>query len=48
MVDIEINAWSSLLLYLETNLIVCLYLKKCTKNQSRISEAGKLKILRAI
>jgi len=43
MVDIEINAWSSLFLNLETNLILYLYSKKCIKttNQSRESEAGK-------
>ena len=35
MVDIEINAWSSLFLNLETNLILCLYPEKCIKlNQS--------------
>ena len=35
MVDIEINAWSSLFLNLETNLIWCLYTEKCIKfNQS--------------
>ena len=35
MVDIEINAWSSLFLNLETNLILHLYPEKCIKfNQS--------------
>ena len=35
MVDIEINAWSSLFLYLETNLILYLYPEKYIKfNQS--------------
>ena len=35
MVDIEINAWSSLFLNLETNLILYLYHEKCIKfNQS--------------
>ena len=46
MVDIEINAWSSLFLNLKTNLILYLYPEKCIKlNQS---EAGKFEILRAI
>ena len=42
MVDIKINAWSSLILNLETNLILYLYPEKCIKstNQSRVSEAG--------
>ena len=49
MVDIEINAWSSLFLNIETNLILYLYPKKCIKfNQFRVSEAGKFEILRAI
>ena len=50
MVDIEINAWSSLFLNLETNLILYLYSEKCIKstNQSLVSEAGKFEILRAI
>ena len=35
MVDIEINAWSSLFLNIETNLILNLYPEKCIKfNQS--------------
>ena len=35
MMDIEINAWSFLLLNFETNLILCLYPEKCIKfNQS--------------
>ena len=35
MVDIEINAWSTLFLNLETNLILYLYSEKCIKfNQS--------------
>ena len=35
MVDIEITAWSSLFLILETNLILYLYPEKCMKfNQS--------------
>jgi len=35
MVDIEINAWSSVFLNLETNLIMYLYPEKCIKfNQS--------------
>ena len=35
MVDIEINAWSSLFLNIETNLILYLYSEKCIKsNQS--------------
>ena len=50
MVDIEINAWSSLLLNLETNLILYLYPVKCinSTNQSRVIEAWKFEILRAI
>ena len=31
MVDIEINAWSSLFLNLKTNLILYLYPEKCMK-----------------
>ena len=48
LVDIEINAWSSLFLNLETNLI--LHLEKYIKfNQSEsCREAGKFEILRAI
>ena len=43
MVDIEINAWSSL-------LIMSLYPEKFIKltNQSRVHEADKFEILRAI
>ena len=46
MVYFEINAWSSLFLNLETNIILYLYPEKVTKfNQS---EAGKFEILRTI
>ena len=51
MVDIEINAWFSLFLNIETNLILYLYPENCIKlNQSelRIYEADKFEILRAI
>ena len=50
MVDIEINAWSSLFHNIETNLILYLYPEKCIKfNQSdRVYEADKFEILRAI
>ena len=50
MVDIEINAWSSLYLNIETNLILYLYPEKCisSTNQSRIYKADKFEILRAI
>jgi len=45
MVDIEINAWSSLFPIIETNLILCLYPEKCIKFnqsvQSRKYEADK-------
>ena len=46
IVVIKINAWSSLFLNLETNLILCLYPEKCvhSTNQSGISEVGKFKI----
>ena len=47
MVDIEINAWSSLFLNIETNLILYLYPENLT-NQSRVYEADKFEILRAI
>ena len=49
MVDIEINAWSSLFLNIETNLILYLLLKSVqnSTNQSRINEADKVEILRA-
>jgi len=47
MADIEINAWSSLFLNLETNLILYKSVWNST-NQSRVSEAGKFEILRAI
>ena len=46
-VDIEINAWSSLFLSIETNLILYFYPKNST-NQSRLYEADKFEILRAI
>ena len=50
MVNFEINAWSSLFLNLETNLILYLYPEKLynSTNQNRVSEAGKFEILRAI
>ena len=43
-VDIEINAWSSLFLNIETNLILYLYLEKCMKFKVtyRVSEAEKI------
>ena len=47
MVVFEINAWSSLFLNNETNLILYLYSEKCIKfNQSR--KYDKFEILRAI
>ena len=48
--DIEINAWSSLFLNIETNLILYLYPEKCIKfnqSESRVYEAD-FEILRAI
>ena len=50
MLDIEINAWSSLFLNLKTNLILSCILKrvKNSANQSRVSETGKLEISRTI
>ena len=52
MVDIEINAWSSLFHNIEINLILLyLYPKECIKfnqSESRIYEADKFEILRAI
>ena len=50
MVDIKINAWSSLFFNIETNLILYLYPEKCinSTNQSRVYEADKFEILRAI
>jgi len=50
MMEIKINAWSSLFRNLETNLILYFYPEKYIKstNQSRVSEAGKFEIVRAI
>jgi len=51
MVDIEINAWFSLFLNIETNLILYLYPEKCIKSiqsWSRVYDAEKFEILRAI
>ena len=51
MVNNEINAWSSLFLNLEANLILYLYPEKCIQNstnQSSVSEAGNFEILPAI
>ena len=52
MVDIVINARSSLFLNIETNLILYFYPKKCIKfNQSEkriVYEADKFEIFRAI
>ena len=50
MVDIELNAWPSLFLNIETNLILYLYPEKFIKFnqlQSRVYEADKFEILRA-
>ena len=47
MVDIEINALSSLFPNIETNLILYLY-PKSVKNQIRNCETDKFEILRAI
>ena len=50
ILDIEIIAWSSLFLNIETNLILYFYPEKCinSTNQSCVYEADKFKILRAI
>ena len=51
IVDIEIDAWSSLFLNVEANLILYLYPEKCIKFnsiQSRMCEADKFEILLAI
>ena len=44
--DIEINAWSSLFVNFEINLILSLYPEKCinSTNQSSVLETGKFKI----
>ena len=51
MVDIEINAWSSLFHNIETKPILYLYPEKCIESiqsWSRVYEADKFEILRAI
>ena len=51
MVDTEINAWSSLFLNIEMNLILYLYYEKCIKfnqSESHIYKADKFQILRTI
>ena len=50
MVDIEINAWSSLFLNIETNLILynCILESVTNHIHSRIYEADQFEILRAI